>query len=153
MDYNQGSGNQNNNQWDRWNSNSSNSSYYNQPTHKPYGQGFIMASVTCGILSITTSCTGILPLPLGALGILFAMLVYRKGKRMNSACMMGITTSCVGIAIGLMLTIYSFASLPFLLKDETFRNQLDMLTRQMYGMELQEVLEILEEQYGYTIEE
>ncbi len=150
MDYNQGDGNQNNNQWDRWNSSSSNSSYYNQPTHRPYGQGFTMASVTCGILSITTCCTGILPLPLGALGILFAALVYRKGRKMNSACVMGITTSCIGIAVGLMMTVYSFAMLPALLKNEAFRSQFDTLTQQMYGMDFEE---FLEEFYGYTISE
>lgn len=149
MDYDQGSGNQNNNQWDRWNSNASNSSYYNQPTHKPYGQGFTMASVTCGILSITTCCTGILPLPLGALGILFAVLVYRKGKKLNSACVMGITASCIGIAVGLMLTVYSFAMLPTLLENEAFRSQFDMLVRQMYGMDLEEFLKL----YGYTVSE
>lgn len=150
MDYNQGSGNQNNNQWDRWNSNASNSSYYNQPTHRPHGQGFTMASVACGILSITTCCTGILPLPLGALGILFAVLVYRKGKRMNSACVMGITTSSIGIAIGLMMTVYSFVMLPVFLKNEAFRSQFDTLTQQMYGMDFEE---FLKEYYGYTISE
>lgn len=150
MDYNQGGGNQNNNQWDRWNSNASNSSYYNQPIHRPHGQGFTMASVTCGILSITTCCTGILPLPLGALGILFAVLVYRKGRQINSACVMGITTSCIGIAIGLMITIYSFAMLPTLLKNEAFRSQFDTLTQQMYGMDFEE---FLKEYYGYTIGE
>lgn len=150
MDHNQGNGNQNNNQWDRWNSNASNSSYYNQPTHKPYGQGFTMASVACGILSITTCCTGILPLPLGALGILFAVLVYRKGKKMNSACVMGITTSCLGIAVGVMMTVYSFAMLPFFLKDEAFRSQLDTLTQQMSGMDFEEFLKAY---YGYTISE
>ena len=149
MGYDQG-GNQNNNQWDRWNSNASNSSYYNQPTHNPHGQGFTMASVTCGILSITTCCTGILPLPLGALGILFAVLVYRKGKKLNSACVMGITTSCLGIAVGLMMTIYSFAMLPALLKNEAFRSQFDTLTQQMYGMDFEE---FMEEFYGYTISE
>lgn len=148
MDYNQDGSNQNNGQWDRWNSNASNSSYYNQPTHKPRGQGFTMASVTCGILSITTCCTGILPLPLGALGILFAVLVYRKGKKTNTACALGISTSCIGIAIGLMMTIYSFAMLPFFLKNEAFRSQFDVLTQQMYGMDFEE---FLKEYYGYTI--
>ena len=41
MDYNRNGqnnqNNRNNDQWDRWNSNASNSSYYNQPTHRPYG--------------------------------------------------------------------------------------------------------------------
>lgn len=149
MGYNQDGSNQNNSQWDRWNSSASNSSYYNQPTHRPYGQGFTMASVTCGVLSVTTCCTGILPLPLGALGILFALLVYRKGKKLNSACVMGITASCIGLAFGLILTIYSFVMLPALLRDDAFRSQLDMMMQQMYGMDLEEFLQ----EYGYTIEE
>ena len=58
--------NGNNGQRDRWNSSASNSSYYNQPTHRPYGQTFSIASAICGLLSMTTSCTIILSLPLGA---------------------------------------------------------------------------------------
>ena len=149
MGYERYGSNQNNDQWDKWNSNAANSSYYNQPTHRPHGQGFTMASVTCGILSITTCCTGILPLPLGALGILFAVLVYRKGKTLNSACVMGITTSCIGIAVGLMMTVYTFVMLPVFLKNEAFRSQFDNLTQQMYGMDFEE---FLKEYYGYTIE-
>lgn len=152
MDYNPNGGNQNNggDQWDRWNSSASNSSYYNQPVHKPYGQGFTMASVTCGILSITACWTGVLSLPLGALGILFAMLVYRKGRKLNTPCVIGISTSCIGLVFGLLITVYSLVMLPFLLKDETFRNQLDMMMQQIYGMDL----ETLMKEYGdYTIGE
>lgn len=150
MDHNQDNSRQNDNRWDRWDSSASNSSYYNQPTRKSPGQGFTTASLTCGILSITTCCTGILPLPLGALGLLFAALVYRKGRRMNSACVMGITTSCLGIAVGLMMIIYSFAMLPSFLQNEAFRSQFDTLTQQMYGMDFDE---FLQEYYGYTIGE
>ena len=42
--------------WDKWDSNASHSSYYNQPTHTPYDQGFSIAAVVCGLLSITLSC-------------------------------------------------------------------------------------------------
>lgn len=151
MDYDQNSGNQNNNsQWDRWNSNASNSSYYNQPTHSPHGQGFTMASITCGILSVTTCCTGVLSLPLGALGILFAVLVYRKGKQLNAPCITGIIFSCIGIAMGLFMTIYSFVMLPTFLENEAFRSQFDAVTEQMYGMDFEEFLETF---YGYTISE
>lgn len=148
MDYNQNSGNRDNG-YDRWNSSASNSSYYNQPTHRPYGQGFTIASFVCGILSITACCTGILSLPLGALGILFAVLVYRKGKQLNSACTLGIVLSCSGIVIGLAMIAYSFFMLPVFLKNEAFRSQFDGLTQQMYGMDFEE---FLKEYYGYTIE-
>lgn len=149
MDYNQNGGNQNNGNRDRWNSSASESSYYNQPTHRPYGQSFSIASFVCGILSITTCCTGILSLPLGALGILFAVLVYRKGKQLNSICTLGIVFSCSGIVIGLIMIVYSFIMLPAFLKNEAFRSQFDGLTEQMYGMDFEE---FLKEYYGYTIE-
>lgn len=152
MDYNPNGGNQNNggDQWDKWNSNASNSSYYNQPVHKPYGQGFTMASVICGVMSITACFTGVLSLPLGALGILFAMLVYRKGKRLNTPCVLGISTSCIGLVFGLLIIVYSLVMLPILLKDETFRNQLNMMTQQVYGIDFDT---IMKEYYDYTIGE
>lgn len=151
MDFNNNQNNPNNNgNWDRWNSNASNSSYYNQPTHKPYGQGFLMASCLCGFLSVTMCCTGVLSLPLGALGILFALLAYRKGKKMSSQGVVGITLSALGMLSGIALIIYSFVTLPEMLQDKAFRSQADIITEQMYGMDF---AEFMEEFYGYSIEE
>lgn len=151
MDFNRNHQNQqdSNNHWDRWNSNASNSSYYNQPTHRPYGQGFMIASGICGLLSLTACCTGILSLPLGALGILFAALTYRKGKKINSACLIGVVSSCLGIVSAVILMINAFTMLPELMKNESFRGQLDAVTQQMYGMDF---ITFMEEYYGYSIE-
>ena len=150
MDYNQNNRDNQNNQWDRWDSNASNSSYYNQPTHRPYRQGFMLASGICGLLSITTCCTGVLSLPLGALGILFAVLAARKGKKLNGTCIGGIISSCLGILAGIVMILTSFLMLPEMLKDELYREQLDMVTEQMYGMDF---AEFLEEFYGYSLKE
>ncbi len=151
MDLNQNQRNQQNNDgsWDRWNSNASNSSYYNQPTHRPYGQAFTIASGICGLMSVTACCTGILSLPLGALGILFAALTYRKGKKMNSASLVGVVSSCVGIISAVIITINTFTMLPALMENESFRYQLDTMTQQMYGMDFQT---FMEEFYGYSFE-
>lgn len=152
MDDNQNNRNQQNNadgQWDRWNSDSSNSSYYNQPTHRPYGQGFMVASGICGLLSITTCCAGILSLPLGALGILFAVLASRRGRKMSSTCVMGIVLSCIGIFSSVSMIVYSFSMLPTLMENEMFRSQFDAVSQQMYGMDFSQ---FLEEFYGYTLE-
>ena len=153
MDYNQNGQNNRNNrdndQWDRWNSNASNSSYYNQPTHRPYGQAFSVAAAVCGLLSATTCCTVILSLPLGALGILFACLAHRKGKRMNSACITGLTLSIVGLASALILMIYSLFMLPVFMKNESFRNQLNTITEQMYGINFSD---FMEQYYGHSFE-
>lgn len=149
MDYNQ-NGQNNNGSWDRWNSSASNSSYYNQPTHRPYGQSFSVASAVCGILSVTACCAVIISLPLGALGILFAVLAHRKGKKMNNTCTLGVIFSSIGITCAVTLVIYSFAMLPVFMKNDVFRSQFDRVTEQMYGMDF---TEFMEEFYGYTIEE
>jgi len=151
MDYNQN--NQNNpndspNQ-DRWNSSASDSSYYNQPTHRPYGQGFLIASMICGALSVTACCTGFLSLPLGALGILFAMLTYRRGKRMSGQTATGIVLSCAGIVTGISMIIYSFSMLPSMMQDPVFRNQVDTMTQRLYGMDF---AEFMEHYYGYELD-
>lgn len=152
MGYNQNDQNSwdnGNQQMDRWNSSASNSSYYNQPTHRPYGQGFIIASMICGILSVTACCTGILSLPLGALGIIFALLTYRKGKRMNGSALTGIMLSTMGIVTGISMLIYSFVTLPRMMQDPFFRSQVDSITEQMYGMNF---AEFLREYYGYELD-
>ena len=136
-------------QYGRWNSSASNSSYYNQPTHRPYGQGFIIASMICGILSVTACCTGILSLPLGALGIFFALLTYRRGKKMNGTALTGIVFSVMGIITGVSMLIYSFYTLPDMMRDPVFRSQIDAVTEQMYGMDF---AEFVKEYYGYEFD-
>lgn len=153
MDYNHnGSNDQNhdNQQWDRWDSNASHSSYYNQPTHRPYGQSFSIASAVCGLLSMMTCCTVILSLPLGALGILFAVLAHRKGRKMNNTCATGLIFSCAGLFSALFIILYSFVMLPTFMKNEAFRNQLNSMTEQIYGIGF---TELMEQYYGYSFEE
>ncbi len=67
---------------------------------------FSIASMVCGILSILLCCTGILSIPLGALGILFAILTRRIGKSMPSASIAGIALSCAGVLFGLAMGAY-----------------------------------------------
>jgi len=149
MNLNQNSQNNDNGQWDKWNSNASHSSYYNQPTHRPYGQGFLIASGVCGLLSVTTCSAVILSIPLGALGILFAVLTYRKGKKINSACLIGLVSSCMGLLAAMIMIIYSFVMLPVMLENEAFRNQFNTITQQLYGMDF---VELIEQYYGHSIE-
>ena len=136
-------------QWDRWNSNASHSSYYNQPTHRPYGQGFAIASLILGLLSVTVGCCG-LGIPLGALGILFAIFVHRKGKRLDGTAKTGLTLSIIGFVIGVILTVYVFVSIPILMRDEAYREQLNAYFRLSTGMDFDEYLELIQENYGIT---
>ena len=111
--------NGNNGQQDRWNSNASNSSYYNQPTHRPYGQTFSIASAICGLLAMTTSCTII-------------------------------ALSCVGLVSAVSMIVYSFVMLPSLMENEAFRNQVNAVSQQLYGMDFDV---FMEETYGYSFDD
>ncbi len=152
MDNNQNGSNWNghNGQRDRWNRSSSDSSYYNQPTHRPYGQAFSVASAVCGLLSMTTSCTIVLSLPLGALGILFAFLAHRSKKKMNSTCGTGLILSCVGLTTAVSMIVYSFVMLPSLMQNDTFRNQVNAVSQRLYGMDFDE---FMEGAYGYSFDD
>jgi hypothetical protein len=135
------------NQWDRWNSTASNNSYYNQPTHTPYDQGFSIASLVMGILSVTLGCCG-LSLPFGALGILFALLCYRKGKRLrNSNARFGLYLSIFGCVYGIGVIIYSLVQLPTMLNDPTYASQLNQIYQSLFGMDFQEFIQSF---YGST---
>lgn len=91
--------------WDKWDSDASHSSYYNQPVHTPYDQGFSIAAIVCGLLSIMLSCCP-LSLPLGALGILFAVLCSRKNKPLSGNCRMGLYLSIFGCIYGTAVMAY-----------------------------------------------
>lgn len=69
---------------------------------------FSVASLVCGIASITLCCTGVLSFPLGGLGIFFAILTKRMGKAMPSKSITGLVLSCVGIFLELLAYIILF---------------------------------------------
>lgn len=130
-----------NQQRDRWNSSASESSYYNQPTHTPYDQGFSIASLVMGILSVTLGCCGI-SLPFGALGILFALLCYRKGKSLNSNARFGLCLSIFGCVYGVGMILYTiFVQLPAMLQNPDSLNQLNQIYQTLFGMDFQEFLQ------------
>ena len=104
-----------NDDWDRWNSSAANSSYYNQPVREPWGRGFSRASFLLGAVSVVLGFT-MLSLPLGALGIFFAMLVSRKGKKLNSTAKSGLALSCIGAVFGLCAVIVFCLALPDMLR-------------------------------------
>lgn len=137
--------NQDNREWDRWDSNASNSSYYNQPVHRPYGQGFSYASFLLGMLSVTIGCCGF-SLPLGALGLFFALLVYRKGKKLNHTAKSGLVLSCIGIFLGLFAIYINFV-MPQILQ----RLQLKNSSETTYSTEYENYLDYINRYYDYLM--
>lgn len=121
--------------WDHWDSNASHSSYYNQPTHPPFDQGFSLAALICGLLSITLGCC-YLSLPVGAMGILFVLLCHRHGKPLNSNCRTGLCLSVIGCIYGIFILVYAFSHTPAQPTDSTYLFQQHM--NQMYERLLQD---------------
>ena len=67
---------------------------------------------------------------------------------MSTACDTGLTLSIIGFASAVLLMIYSFVMLPVLMKNDSFRMQLDTMTQQIYGIPFSEMME----GYGYSFE-
>ena len=117
--------------WTDWDSicphkeDSTNNPYYNQPTHSPYkGQGFAVASMVCGILSMMLTCLGIVPFILGAFSLIFASLAYRKGKRRNNLVFYGLVASGFGIISAIFMLVQIFALQPNGTQMNTYRQYL-----------------------------
>lgn len=124
---------------------------YNNMRNSSSG-GFAIASLICGILSLVFCCLGFISLALGAMGILFAVLSNRKGKPMSGMSVTGISTGIVGMALGFFITIYYIfaAMLPIMLQQPDFREQLDALYEEAYGMDMEEFMDQL---YGIDLDE
>lgn len=110
---------------------------------------FAVASLILGICSLVSVCTAILPLPLGALGILFAILAYRKGRRMDAMTVTGIATSCVGLAFSVLIYGMVFAMIPSMMRDPEYRDMLNRYSESMYG---QSYDELFEKAYGIDLD-
>lgn len=81
------------------------------PAPEPSANGWAIASLICGILSlvICTCCcggTGWLPLILGAVAIVLA-IVSRKGQKMSSVAIGGLVCGIIGAVLAIALLIMS----------------------------------------------
>lgn len=116
----------------------------------PKQNPFVTATLITGLLSLLSICTGILPLPLGALGILFAILSHRKGQRLETPAFVGLLSSIIGMAVALAMLIMSFVTLPSMLRNDTYREQLNSISESMYGVSFDDMLE---SGYGIDLDE
>jgi len=128
--------------------------YYSYESHENYRNPnrknpFSKASLALGILALLTIATGVLPLFLGALGILFAILSHRKGKPLDTSALWGTVTSVIGMCIAIVMFVITLMMLPTLLKDPAYREQLNSFSQSMYGTTFDEMLE---ESYGIDLD-
>lgn len=99
---------------------------------------FSIASMICGLIAILACCAGVLSLPFGALSILFAVLSKRRGKNMPVMSITGIWLGCVGILLGILMTVYSFF---MVFNDPVVYEQVNATYELLYGESLDKFLE------------
>ena len=111
---------------------------------------FSNASMLLGIFALLSLATIFLPLPLAALGILFASLAHKKGQKRELSCLVGLISSIAALIISVFTIIASLAMLPTMLKSPEYREQLDMISEQLYGENFDDMIETL---YGIDIDD
>lgn len=128
-----------------------------------YRQPNKFSSTSCimGITSLVTMCTGIFSIPLGALGVLFAVL-SKKDKKMDSSAKLGCTLSGIGLFSGLALTIFvyvttftaMFESIDYSqISNMTEEEAMDYIMESIYGPEYKEYYRSLGIDYDQLMEQ
>lgn len=112
--------------------------YYSGPG-MPKQNKFATASFALGMCSLVLLCTLFLPIPLGALGILFYCLSRRKGRPADSPAKAGLVTSLIGLIFGTVCMVFTLYSAISMLKPEN-KDLLNQQFESVYGMDFDEYM-------------
>lgn len=86
------------------------------PPSYPQPNGFASAALVLGILSLVLSCCFYVSVPLGALGILFAVL-SKRDSQMSGRGKAGLGLSIVGLCLALLMGVSLFFTM---VRDDSF---------------------------------
>lgn len=117
---------------------------------RPKKNAFSSASMILGIAALLSLTTIFLPLPLAALGSLFAVLAYKKGQPRDTSRLVGLICSILALIVSIFTIAASLVTLPKMLKNPEYRKQLDIVSEQLYGESFDDMLETL---YGIDIDD
>lgn len=113
---------------------------YPYPSYQPKPKNtFATAAMILGICSLASLFTLILPIPLGALAILFAVLSKQKGAKMETTAKSGIATALIGMFIGIVVSVNMLIAGFNMLRPEN-RDSLNKQFEQMYGKDFDEYM-------------
>lgn len=99
--------------------------------------GFSIASVVLGILAIISCCTALLPIPFGALGLVFVALSHRGGRPLPTLSVVGLVLCIIGIVIGVCYTWYlvTYYIIPMYNDPDFYHNMIENY-KTNYGLDL-----------------
>lgn len=103
---------------------------------------FAIASLVLGILALVTLCTIYLPIILGSLSIIFAILSKGNQRSISGFSCAGIITSVSGIVFSI-ITIVTTIALLYSNPDfyQEYKNEMNRILSQQYGMTYDEMIE------------
>ena len=93
---------------------------------------FEIASIVMGIISMVLLCTGVLAIPFGALGVLFALLSRKDKDRLGNIAITGAIISVVSMITGAFITVYSIYTV---MTDPSVLEEVSRMYAR-YGMEM-----------------
>lgn len=105
---------------------------------------FATISLIFGILTFLSLLTVVLPYVFGSLAIIFAILSKGSSLKMDSLAKTAVTISLSGI---LLITAFAGNTVYRLNTDEEYRANISAEFEKIYGMSLEEYMEMLEETY------
>lgn len=125
--------------------------YYYQPCRSEQKNAFATAAMVLGIISLLSLVSVYWALPIGALAILFTILSKRKGRRMTTHALIGLSTSLTSIIISAFILITTITFFVQALNPKN-RNYVNKLFQSTYGYDFDEYmenyLEEIEKLYG-----
>ncbi len=120
---------------------------YPFPAYEPdTRRKFSRASMILGFCALFSIFTFFLPLPLGALGLLFYFLSTRNKKAPDGAGKAGLITSSIALTIGICIMTFTFAYAAWLMQPSN-RALLNEQFHALYGVSFEEYMESF---YGET---
>lgn len=128
--------------------------YYYQPCRSEQKNAFATAAMVLGIISLCSLVTIYLALPVGALSILFVILSRRRGSRMATQALIGLSTSVTSMIISGFILITSVIFFIQAMNPEN-RDSINRLFESSYGYDfdeyMQNYLDKIEQTYGEDV--
>lgn len=93
------------------------------------------ASLICGFISIGLAITGVLAIPVGAVGCLFSNMSSRKNTPKLRTSSIGLGVSLAGMFAGIFITIFSVITIWPSIKSGELLREYESIYKAIYGEE------------------
>ena len=113
--------------------------FYDQYVYEEYSSSknhFATASIVLSAIAIITFSSILPAIFTGSLSIVFAMLSRKGTRRLHPLAKMGTILSTISVTLCIAVSAFFYSSMPQMLQNETYRNELKYTIEAMYGDEV-----------------